>query len=181
MKSNEIKSTYLFDIADSDKDIKTEKNLTEKKSKNLSSLKNKKNKDLITVYKLNTNSEKYKKLLGENNKLNTKLTKEIKITDKEKMKKYYDYLLILLSEKKVDPTVYNVVKKYDIDEIVQNEKFINKIRNDIVHNSKYEGTTDKEFISALTSKYYNQISKGQFMENLNHYSDRLRYYSKRNG
>ena len=74
MKSNEIKSTYLFDIADSDKDIKTEKNLTEKKSKNLSSLKNKKNKDLITVYKLNTNSEKYKKLLGENNKLNTKLT-----------------------------------------------------------------------------------------------------------
>lgn len=94
---------------------------------------------------------------------------------------YYHYINILIRDKKIDKKTYDIVKDYDINKLLNNNEYIQYIRNYIAHNSKYEDATDKEITSFILTKINNQISKGQFASNLHYYSRQRRFNTKRYG
>ena len=93
------------------------------------------------------------------------------------MNKYYNSLVLFINDKKIDPSAYKIVKKfnkkYDIFEYIKdNNNLISNLRNELVHNTRYEGTTDEEYANIIISKYLDQLVKARFWENLNYYSNK---------
>ena len=159
MKKSEKNTTFLFDMKDKD---------VVKKSDSSN--------DAKTIYKIKTlNLKDIDSLKNVKLKDNDKI-KNIRIkTSSKDFNKYYDSILLFINDKKIDPSAYKIVKKfnkeYDIFEYIKdNEKLISNLRSELVHNAKYEGATDEAYANAIISKYLDQLIKARFWENLNYYS-----------
>lgn len=114
-------------------------------------------------------------------KSNNNEVNNLKIKSKKDLDTYYHYIDILINDKKIDKETYNIVKDYDVNKLLNNRKYLQYLRSYIAHSSKYKTATDNELVNFLLTKINNQISKGQFADNLNYYSQQRRYYSKRYG